>query len=66
MLIAMVQLSKLYDDPFLRNTFLAKTSLSFVFRGTNSVHPEVFRHANHNSQVSKLYDDSFLRKHILG
>ena len=55
------QISKLYDDLFLRKniqscmmicfretTFWAKTSLSFVFRGPNSVHPEVFRCANHN------------------
>ena len=32
----------------LETTFWAKTSLSFVFRGPNSVHPEVFRCANHN------------------
>ena len=31
---------------FWENTFWAKTSLSFVFRGPNSVHPEVFRCAN--------------------
>ena len=33
---------------FWENTFWAKTSLSFVFRGPNSMHlahPEVFRHA---------------------
>ena len=33
---------------FRETTFWAKTSLSFVFRGPNSVHPEVFRCANHN------------------
>ena len=49
----MVQVSKLYDDLFQKTTFWAKTSLSFVFRGPNSVHPEVFRHANHNGTSSK-------------
>ena len=91
--IPMVQVSKLYDDPFLRkhilgykikvfplyfktedqthfglpwgfqacciwyrfqsciihfweNAFWAITSLSFVFGGSKSVHPEVFRHAD--------------------
>ena len=98
MLIPMVQVSKLYDDPFLRkcilgynitflciwrvnthctlqvfrhadysgahikavswtvfweNTFWAITSLSFVFRGSKSVHPEVFRHANPNGPSFK-------------
>ena len=38
---------------FWENTFWAKTSLSFVFRGPNSVHPEVFRHANHNGTSFK-------------
>ena len=42
--IAMVHVSKLYDDPCVwENTFWAKTSLSFIFRGQNSAHPEVFR-----------------------
>ena len=52
--ITMVQDLKLYDDLFQRNHILiAKTSLSFVFRGPNSVHPEVFRHAIHNGTSSK-------------
>ena len=51
--ITMVQVSKLYDDLFLRNTFWAKTSLFFIFRGPNSAHPEVFRHANHNGTSFK-------------
>ena len=51
--ITMVQVSKLYDDLFLRNTFWAKTSLFFVFREPNSAHPEVFRHANHNGTSFK-------------
>ena len=38
---------------FWENTFWAKTSLSFVFRGPNSAHPEVFRHANHNGTSFK-------------
>ena len=53
--IIMVQEVKVYDDLFQRNHILLyddlKTtfwSLSFVFRGPNSVHPEVFRCANHN------------------
>ena len=33
---------------FWENTFGTKTSLSFVFTGPNSAHPEVFSHANHN------------------
>ena len=33
---------------FRETTFWAKRSLSFVFRGPNSVHPEVFRCVNHN------------------
>ena len=38
---------------FWENTFWAKTSLSFVFRGLNTAHPEVFRHANHNGTSFK-------------
>ena len=38
---------------FWQNTFWAKTSLSFVFRGPNSAHPEVFRYANHNGTSFK-------------
>ena len=38
---------------FWENTFSAETSLSFVFRGQNSVHPEVFRHADHNGTSFK-------------
>ena len=38
---------------FWENTFWAKTSLSFVFRGPNSVHPEVFRHAQCNGTSFK-------------
>ena len=46
----MAQVSKLYDDPFLkkRNKFWDKTSLFFVFRESNSVHSEVFRSDDHN------------------
>ena len=33
---------------FWENTFWAKTSLSLEFRGPNSAHPDVFRHANCN------------------
>ena len=46
--VAMVQVSKLHDDPLLRKHILAKTSLSFVFRGPNTPHPEVFRCADCN------------------
>ena len=78
MLIPMVQVSKLYDDPFLRkhilgynitflciwrvkyvlsisekNTFCTKTSLSFVFRGSKSVHPEIFMHPDPNGTSFK-------------
>ena len=38
---------------FWQNTFWDKTSLLFVFRGPNSMHPEVFRHANHNGTSFK-------------
>ena len=38
---------------FWQNTFWDKTSLLFVFRGWNSMHPEVFRHANHNGTSFK-------------
>ena len=38
---------------FRETTFWAKRSLSFVFRGPNTVHPEVFRQANHNGTSSK-------------
>ena len=38
---------------FWENTFWAKTSLSFVFRGPNSAHPEVFRHAQCNGTSFK-------------
>ena len=38
---------------FWENTFWTKTSLSFVFTEPNSVHPEVFRHANHNGTSFK-------------
>ena len=109
MLIPMVQVSKLYDDPFLRNcilgynitflciwrvklstpcsfqacwlqwckfqscmmihfsenTFWAITSLFFVFRGSKSVHPEVFRHANPNGTSFKSVL-SFLEKMHFG
>ena len=33
---------------FWENTFWAKTSLSFEFRGPNTAHPEVLRHGNCN------------------
>ena len=50
MLITMVQVSTLYDDLFLKikTHFGLKKSLSLEFRGPNSAHLEVFRHANHN------------------
>ena len=51
--ITMVQVSKLYDDQFWENTFWDKTSLLFVFRGPNSMHPDVFRHGNHNGTSFK-------------
>ena len=38
---------------FWQNTFWDKTSLLFVFRGPNSMHPEVFRHANPNGTSFK-------------
>ena len=38
---------------FRETTFWAKTSLSFVFRGPNSVLSEVFRHAIHNGTSFK-------------
>ena len=38
---------------FWENTFWAKTSLSFIFRGPNSAHPEVFRCANCNGTSFK-------------
>ena len=38
---------------FWENTFWAKTLLSFVFRGPNSAHPEVFRCANCNGTSFK-------------
>ena len=38
---------------FWENTIWPKTSLSFVFRGPNSAHPEVFRHANCNGTSFK-------------
>ena len=55
MLITMVQVSKLYNDPFLKkkNTFWNKTSLSFLFGGTNSADPEVFRCVNCNGPSFK-------------
>ena len=53
--ITMVQVSKLYNDPFLKkkNTFWNKTSLSFVFGGPNSADPEVFRCVNCNGPSFK-------------
>ena len=53
MQISKIQVSMLYDDLFLRYTFWAETSLSFVFRGPNSVHPEVFWSANNNGTSFK-------------
>ena len=38
---------------FRETTFWAKTSLSFVFRGPNSVHADIFRCANHNGTSFK-------------
>ena len=53
-MITVVQVSKLYNDPFLKkNTFWDKTSLFFVFRGPNSVHSEVFRCDDHNGTSFK-------------
>ena len=44
---------RLYIEKHQNKTFWAKTSLSFAFRGPNSVHSEVFRHANHNGTSFK-------------
>ena len=44
---------RLYIEKQQNKTFWAKTSLSFVFRGLNSVHPEVFRHAKDNGTSFK-------------
>ena len=66
-MITVVQVSKLYDEPLLKkSTFWAKASLFFVFSGPNSVHSEVFSHANCNGTISKLYDDLFLKTTQLG
>ena len=65
--ITMVQVSKLYDDLFHEKThFGAKTSLTFVFTGPTSVHPEVFRHANHNGTSFKAVWWSISEKIYLG
>ena len=47
---------------FWENTFWTKTSLSFVFTGPNSVHPEVFRHANCNGTSFKAVQWSVSQK----
>ena len=44
---------RLYIEKQQNKTFWTQTSLSFVFRGPNPVHPEVFRHANCNSTSFK-------------
>ena len=49
----MAQVSKLYDDPFLKKKIWDKTSLFFVFRGPKSVYPEVFRCDDHNGTSLK-------------
>ena len=42
--IALVEVSKLYDDPFLRKHILGyKHHFPFIFRGPNSAHPDVFK-----------------------
>ena len=65
--IIMVQVQRCMMICFRETTFWAKTSLSFVFRGPNSVHPESFSDVPITMiQISKLYDDLFLRNHILG
>ena len=52
--ITMVQVSKLYDDPFLRKYIWAlKHYFPLYLQGPNSAHPEVFRHANHNGTSFK-------------
>ena len=51
---------------FRENMFGAKTSLSFVFTGPNSVHPEVFRHANCNGTSFKAVWWSISEKIYLG
>ena len=52
---------------FWENTFWAKTSLYFIFRGPASANPQCVQVCQLQLvQVSKLYDDPFLRKHILG
>ena len=44
---------RLYIEKHQNKTFWAKTSLSFIFIGPNSVHPEVFSYANHNGTSFK-------------
>ena len=53
LMITMAQVSKLYDDPFLKKKIWDKSSLFFVFRGPKSVYPEVFRCDDHNGTSFK-------------
>ena len=69
LMITVVQVSKLYDEPLLKkSTFWAKASLFFVFRGPNSVYSEVFRCDDHNGTSFKAvwWSVSEKKKHILG
>ena len=67
-MITMVQVSKLYDDPFLRkNTFWAKMHhFSLYLEGQTECTLRFSAMSIAMVQVSKLYDDPLLKKHILG
>ena len=65
--IAMVQVSKLYDDLFLKTThFGLKHHFSLYLKGQTQCTLRFSGVMITMAQVSKLYDDLFLRKHILG
>ena len=67
MSIAMVQVSKLYDDLFLKTThFGLKHHFSLYLDGQTQCTLRFSGVMITMVQVSKLYDDLFLRKHFLG
>ena len=66
-LIGMVQVSKLYDDPVSEKTHFGLKHHFPLYLEGQTLHTLRFSGMPIAMvQVSKLYDDLFLRKHILG
>ena len=66
-MFTMLQVSKLYDDLFLKTTHLGlKDHFSLYLKGQTQCTLRFSGVMITMAQVSKLYDDLFLRKHFLG